>query len=89
MDRSVFRQDRDAALALEIGVVHGALGDALVQAVGPALPQQAVHQRGFAMVDVGDDGDIPPERVGDFGRVRDHRSAGTGRKHLNSIQQRG
>ena len=56
------------ALALEVGIVHGPLGDALVAAEGAALAEQAVHEGGLAMVDVGDDGDVAPERVGDFRR---------------------
>ena len=51
-------QDGDAALALEIVGIERALGDALVLAEGAGLLQQAVDQRGLAMVDVSDDGDI-------------------------------
>ena len=65
VNRRVLRQDGDAALALEVGVVHHALDQALVDAEGPALPEQGVDQRGLAMVDVRDDGDIAAERVGD------------------------
>ncbi len=79
MDGGILGQNRNPALALEVGVVHGALGDPLVAPECAALPQQAVHQGRFPMVDVGDDGDIAPKRVGDL------RRAGTGRRHLNSI----
>ena len=65
MDGGVLGQDGDAALALEVGVVHRALGDALVGAEDAALVQQGVHERGLAVVDVGDDGDVAAERVGD------------------------
>ena len=51
-------QDGDAALALEIVGIHGALDHALVLAIGAGLLQQPVDQRGLAVVDVGDDGDI-------------------------------
>ena len=51
-------QDGDAALALEIVGIHRALGDALVLAKRAGLLQQPVDQRGLAMVDVGDDGDV-------------------------------
>ncbi len=51
-------QDGDAALALEVVGIHGALDHALVLAVGAGLLQQPVDQRGFAMVDVRDDGDV-------------------------------
>ena len=65
MDGGVLGQDRDAALALELVAVHGALGDALVRAERAALVQQRVDQRGLAVVDVRDDGDVAAERVGD------------------------
>ena len=58
----------------------GAFRDALVGAKHPALVQQRVNQRGFAMVDVGDDGDVAPERVGDRSRGLDVRG------HLDSIK---
>ena len=57
-DRGHLGQDGDAALALEIVGIHRALGDALILAEGAGLLQQAVDQRGLAMVDMGDDGDI-------------------------------
>ena len=53
-----FRQDRDAALALEVVPVQRALGDLLIGAEGAALLEQAVDQGGLAVVDVGDDGDV-------------------------------
>ena len=65
MDGGVLREDGDAALALEVGVVHRALGDPLVGAEDAALVQQGVDERGLAVVDVRDDGDVAPERVGD------------------------
>ena len=58
IDRGSLGQDGDAALALEIVRVHGAVDLALVLAVDPRLLQQAVDQRGLAVVDVGDDGDV-------------------------------
>ena len=57
-DRGALGEDGDAALALQVVGIHGALGDLLVVAEGAALLQQAVDQRGLAMVDVGDDGDV-------------------------------
>ena len=50
--------DGDAALFFEIVRIHHALGDALVFAKGARLLEQAVDERGLAMVDVGDDGDV-------------------------------
>ena len=57
-DRGRLGEDGDAALALEVVRVHGALGDLLVVAEGAALLQQAVDQRGLAVVDVRDDRDV-------------------------------
>ena len=54
----VLGHDRDPALALEVDVVHDALLDAFVVAEGAALAEQRVHERGLAVVDVGDDGDV-------------------------------
>ncbi len=54
----VLREDRDAALALEIVRVHHALGEDLVRAEGAGLPEHVVDERGLAVVDVGDDGDV-------------------------------
>ena len=51
-------QDGDAALALEVVGIHGALDHALVLAISAGLLQQPVDQGGFAVVDVGDDGDV-------------------------------
>ncbi len=65
MDRGVLGEDRDAALALQVGVVHRALGDPLVGAENAALVQQRVDQRRLAVVDVGDDGHVAPESIGD------------------------
>ena len=64
VDGGVLGQDRDAALALEVVVVHGALGDALVGAERAALAEHRVDEGGLAVVDVGDDGDVAPERIG-------------------------
>ena len=62
-----------------LNMVDGALNLALVVAVDAGLLQQAVHQRGLAVVDVGDDGDVAPERVGDG------RGSLLGRRHLTSL----
>ena len=56
-------QDGDAALALEIVGIHRPLGDALVVAEGAGLLQQPVDQRGLAVVDMGDDGDVAKVHV--------------------------
>ncbi len=51
-------EDGDAALALEVVGIHAAFGDALVLAERARLLQKPVDQGGFAMVDVGDNGDV-------------------------------
>ena len=56
--RGAFGQDGDAALALLVVGIHGALGHVLVLAHRAGLLEQLVHQRGLAMVDMGDDGDV-------------------------------
>ena len=58
LDRAVLREDRDAALALDVVRVHDAFADALVGCKGTGLLQQAVDERGLAVIDVRDDGDV-------------------------------
>ncbi len=57
-DRRVLGEDRDALLALQLVGVHGTVFDVLVVAERVGLPQHGVHQRGLAVVDVGDDRDV-------------------------------
>ena len=64
VDGRVLGEDGDAPLPLEVGVVHHPLGHPLVGAEDPALVEHGVDQRGLAVVDVGDDGDVSPESVG-------------------------
>src|SRR6266404_428023 len=56
--RGVFGEDRDAALALKVVGIHDALDEGFVGAEDAGLPEHGVAQGGFAVVDVGDDGDI-------------------------------
>ena len=58
VQRSVLGQDGDAALALEVVAVHHPLLQVLVGGEHAGLAQQLVDQRGLAVVDVGDDGDV-------------------------------
>ena len=58
LHRGRLGENGDAALALQIVGIHRALGHALVVAKGAGLLQQAIDQRGLAVVDVGDDGDV-------------------------------
>ena len=57
-DRRDLGQDGDAALALERIGIHRPLGHALVLAERARLLQQPVDQRGLAVVDMGNDGDV-------------------------------
>ena len=57
-DRGCLGQNGDAAFAFDVVAVHRAFRDGLVVAEGPRLTQQLVHQGGFAVVDVSDDGDV-------------------------------
>jgi hypothetical protein len=59
VDRAVFRQNGDAALFFDRVGIHDPLGDLLVRGEGAGLLEQAlVDQRGLAVVDVGNDGDV-------------------------------
>ena len=69
-DAGGFRQNRDAAFALEVVRIHDAFHESFVVAEDPALPQHGIHKRGLAVIDVRDDGDIadvldPLRLVGD------------------------
>src|SRR5258707_8191538 len=54
----VLGKNWDSALAFQIVRVHDTLGDGLVVAEGAALAKHGVNQRGLAVVDVGNDGDV-------------------------------
>ena len=58
-DRAVFREDRDAALALDVVAVHHPLADVEVLGERPRLHEQLVDERRLAVVDVRDDRDVP------------------------------
>jgi hypothetical protein len=58
LDRRVLGEDRDSALALERIRVHHAIGHGLARIKRARLAQQLVDQRGLAVVDVRDDGDV-------------------------------
>ncbi len=57
-DGRVLGENGDAALALQFVRIHHAFGHLLVGAEGAGLAQHGVNQRGLAVVDMGDDGDI-------------------------------
>ena len=57
-DRGVLGQDGDAALLLLVVGVHHALGQHGAFGERAGLLEQAIDERGLAVIDVGDDGDI-------------------------------
>ena len=59
VDGRLLREDRDALLALEVPRVHHAVHHGLVVAEGARLAEQRVHEGGLAVVDMGDDRDVP------------------------------
>jgi len=58
LDRGGFGENGDPALALEVVAVHGAFSGGLIFAVGARLFQELIDECRFAVVNVGDDGDI-------------------------------
>ena len=71
VDRGVLGEDRDPLLALQVAGVHDPVDRLGALAEGAGGAQHGVDERGLAVVDVGDDGDVaqiatPPgtERVG-------------------------
>ena len=73
-DRGVLGKDRDAAFLFQVVAVHHPLGGDRALAEGAGLLEQLVDEGGFAVVDVGDDGDVA-ELFDGHGMRR----AGTGR----------
>ena len=57
-DGGVLGQDGDAPLPLQVAGVHDPVHHFLVLPVDAALLEHLVHQRGLAVVNVGDDGDV-------------------------------
>ena len=58
IDRGVLGQDRDAALAFELVRIHHAFLHLPELGEGTGLTQELVDERRFAMIDMGDDGDV-------------------------------
>src|ERR1700739_4415406 len=56
--RRILGQNGDAALAFQVVGIHYALDNSFVGAKYAALAEHGVHQRRFAVVHVGDNGDI-------------------------------
>ena len=82
--RRLLGEDRDPLLALEVAGVEHAIDDRLVAAERAGLAQHPVHERGLAVVDVGDDRDVAqvgPDRERSSGHGSDA-SRSPGRRHL-------
>jgi hypothetical protein len=58
VDCTVFGQDRNSTLALQVIGIHYPFSHLLMPSEGACLLQQFINESGFAMIDVGDDGDI-------------------------------
>jgi hypothetical protein len=54
----ILGQNGNAAFAFEVIGIHHALFNVLIIAESMGLSQQTINERGFAMIDVGDNGDI-------------------------------
>ncbi len=57
-DRGIFCQDSDTTLALKLVGIHDERANVLIFAENAALLQQSIHQGCFAMINMGDNGDI-------------------------------
>ena len=57
-DGGILGKDGNAALPLQVVGVHDAIHRLLIGAVSTALLEHLVHQRGLAVVNVGDDGNV-------------------------------
>ena len=58
-DGRVLRKNRDPFLAFEVHRVHHAIGDVLIGAERTGLPQHRVNERRLAVIDVGNDRNVP------------------------------
>ena len=67
VDRRLLGEDRDALLALEVHRVEHPVDQRLVGPERAGLAQHRVDQRGLAVVDMGDDGDIAKVGAGGDG----------------------
>ena len=57
-DGGALGENGDAALAFQIVAIEGLRLHLLIFAEGPRLSEQLIDQRGLAMIDMGDDGDV-------------------------------
>ncbi len=57
-DRRILGENRDPALALQVVRIHDAFLQILARIERAGLTQQLIDERGLAMIDVCDDGDV-------------------------------
>ncbi|NJN36874.1 MAG: hypothetical protein HC794_07235 [Nitrospiraceae bacterium] len=81
-DTGALGKNGDPAFLFEIARIHRALFNALVFAESARLAEQLVHQRGLAVVNVGNDGEIT-----DVGAAFSH-GEGAGCIFIRSARQR-
>ncbi len=88
VDRGLLGEDRDALLALEIARIHHPVHDGLVGAERAGLAEHGVHERGLAMVHVGDDRDVAQVRTDGGGHDgTGHGGIGHGRAAVSHISR--
>jgi hypothetical protein len=66
--RGVLGQDGDAALTFQVVGIHDAFAEFLTLVERAGLTKELVDERGLAVVDVGDDGDVAKVLNHEFGR---------------------
>ena len=62
-DAGVLTENGDAAFAFQVVAIHHAFVDFFTFVEGPALLEELVHQGGFTVVNVGDNGDVSDFRL--------------------------
>ena len=77
VDGRLLGEDRDPLLALKVAGVEHAIHDRLVAAERAGLAQHPVHERGLAVVDMGDDRDVA-QVAADRDRSGGHAANATG-----------
>ena len=70
VDAGILGQNGDAALALQVVGIEDAFGHLLVGVKDIGLAQHAIDQRGLAVIDMGDDGNVANVGAGDSARRR-------------------
>ena len=58
VDRTILSDDGDSALPLQFVAVHDPFRNVLMRGEGARLHEQLVDERCFAVIDVGNDGDV-------------------------------